>query len=1645
MKKVFFTIVLLLVISANSFASHVMGADITYTCLGNNVYEVTLTLYRDCSGSTIGTSPQTVNFSSSCSTLTASLAYVSTTDVSQLCPTALSTCNGGTEPGTEQYVFRGQVTLPPCADWIMSWDLCCRNSAITNLVSPSSQSLYVQTTMNSIAAPCNNSPQFLTIPTPYLCANNLSIYNHGATDLDGDSLYYSLANPLTTPGPPGSPIAFSTGYSLLQPMITTAGINLNQTTGEMCFTPSMGQIAVVSILIQEFRNGVLIGSIIREMQVIVDPSCTNQNPTTGAAATCGGAGGMTITQQGPTVTQIDGNSLMMCPNDNVCFDINFSDPDGNNITINSNVATGIPTATFTVVNNGTPNPVATFCWTPTPLDSGLNVFAVTATDDACPIIGMQTFAYDITIFDQPYAGPDQTICGPQSAQLSASGGAGYNWSVLSGDPIVVGTNFSCNPCTSPLATPSVTTTYLLTSSLSAACVNTDTVVVNVVPDFTITTTTDTTICDFLPVNIGVQTNPAGGYTVNWTPAATLNNAAILNPIASPLATTTYTATITSPFGCTKTDSVVINVNPPPSLTLVPGDTTICAGSSLNFDVNSTCDYTLEMFDSFGDGWNGQSISIYENGVLIGTYTVSSTNNGGSWNTVTVPITNGSTITIVYNTGSFQSESSFNLIDGTGATQFTVTQGGMSGWVDASTVFTGIANCGPTLSNYSFSWSPIAGLSTSTIANPVATPTATTTYVVTLTDVSGCAVNRQQTITVVPDYTLNSTQSDTSVCLGSTVNFNTIPSPSGSYTYSWTPANIMNNPNIANPVATFTTPGVNMIIVDVDNGGGCLKSDTLYVNVSATVIPNISILTPDTTLSCTSLTLPVALDLGGGIPTVCGASATTMCSGPSTQTVVGTATGSNTTTSYPAPYANWYSNAKHQFLYTAAELNALGITGGKITEIAWEITQLQSSGGNNGIYTNYTISMNCTSTTNLTTWETGLTTVYGPLDYTPVMGWNTHTFSTAYEWDGISNLVVQICYDYLTTSTYSNNALTPWSTTAFTSSIWYRSDSQPACPELTSTGTGNDRPVTRFTTCGTAPNPSLYIFDWTPGATLNDSTIQNPIANPTSSVNYIVIVSDTSGQCSDTDTLKVTIVCCITPNITSTNVSCGGGNDGQIIASATGGNPNFIIEFYDSLGTTLLQSATNVLSDTLNNITAGTYLVSITDTVGCVKKDTIVITQPTPLIFTGITSDTIVCINASLTLFATTSGGSPNIILNWDNGLVGNGPHNVSPQNNTIYHVTALDNNGCSISDSIWVTLKDTISPAIITSNATIKDSICPGSVITLATTPATGGSGSGYTYHWYDSNNNLLDSGFSVSVTPSYSGEIFSVIVGDNCTTPKQTVTIPIYWAPILSPTYTADTLSGCFPVRTNFVNTTLNSTLISQITWDFGDGSISNSLNPNVSHDFNKAGCYNTKLTITSIYGCTTDSIMPNLTICAFSYPIADFSISPQPTTYLNTEITFTNQSYNATTNDWLFTQGIPPSSNSLNPVVTFPNNDPGEYNAHLVVTNQHGCKDSTDRTVIIDGVYLFYMPNSFTPNGDGDNDFFKPKGDGIDPTNYVMYIFDRWGTKIFETNNINEGWDGTYKGELVPTGVYIWRIKTKEDFENVYHQHTGHVNLLK
>ncbi|MFB6305595.1 MAG: hypothetical protein ABEH43_01140, partial [Flavobacteriales bacterium] len=241
-----------------------------------------------------------------------------------------------------------------------------------------------------------------------------------------------------------------------------------------CFEPinNVDQQAVISVQIEEYRNGNLIATHIREMQVVVSDVCGNVPPVIGSNS-CGSIGKVDSVWGGPSVGWVTGDSatIITCPGDSVNFSLEAFDPNGDNITMTSDIASVLPGSSFDTSSNGS-DVTGIGEWLPAGNDTGRHSFTVTVEDDACPISGVSNYNFTVKVRNGVFAGPDQIICGPNSlnpgqGQLSATGGNSYQWSTISGDSINVGNNFSCDTCPNPVATPDTTTVYEVTGSLPA--------------------------------------------------------------------------------------------------------------------------------------------------------------------------------------------------------------------------------------------------------------------------------------------------------------------------------------------------------------------------------------------------------------------------------------------------------------------------------------------------------------------------------------------------------------------------------------------------------------------------------------------------------------------------------------------------------------------------------------------------------------------------------------------------------------------------------------------------------------------------------------------------------------------------------------------------------------------------------------------------------------------------------------------------------------------------------------------------------------------------------------------------------------------------------------------------------------------------
>ncbi|MBL7925199.1 MAG: hypothetical protein JNL88_13435, partial [Bacteroidia bacterium] len=363
-------------------ATHAAGSDIKYRCLGGLMYEIEVTFYRDCGGvsepSTITVNCKSVSGNHNLN-ITASKVAGSTNgqEITVPCVTSNTTCNGGSTTGVRKWVYRATVTLPSArADWVFSYNVCCRNCTITTINNPcaSNSTLYVEATLNNLTAPCNSSPTFSNIPIAFVCIGQNFNYNHGVLDPDGDSLVYSLITPKTTST---SNVTFLAPANVNNPIASSTPFTINATTGDLNFTPSQLQIGIMAILVREYRNNQLIGSVIRDMQVYTQ-ACTNNLPTLGGI---NGTSNFTINA---------------CPGQQICFTVQSADLDTAQI-ISLTTNNGIPNATYTI--SGGSRPTLTFCWTPTLADISLRpkTFTITVRDNSCPTNGIQTFSYSIYV------------------------------------------------------------------------------------------------------------------------------------------------------------------------------------------------------------------------------------------------------------------------------------------------------------------------------------------------------------------------------------------------------------------------------------------------------------------------------------------------------------------------------------------------------------------------------------------------------------------------------------------------------------------------------------------------------------------------------------------------------------------------------------------------------------------------------------------------------------------------------------------------------------------------------------------------------------------------------------------------------------------------------------------------------------------------------------------------------------------------------------------------------------------------------------------------------------------------------------------------------------------------------------------------
>ncbi len=1303
------------------------------------------------------------------------------------------------------------------------------------------------------------------------------------------------------------------------------------------------------------------------------------------------------------------------------------------------------------------SPGYTYSWAPSggtgATATGLtaNTYTVTVTD----ALGCSAIA-TVTLTEPPALSASATstpvLCNggtTGTASVTASGGTPgytYSWAPSGG--------------TGPAATGLGAGTYTCTVTDANGCTTTAMTTITQPPALTATQSQVDILCN--GGNTGSATvNASGGtpgYTYSWTPSGGTG------ATETGLAAGNYTCTITDANGCVIT--LMSNITQPAAIS---ASTTIvqstCGNPNGSATVNvsgGTPGYTYSWAPSGGTGSTAT-------GLVANIYTVTITDANGCTTTATANVTNAgsptATITSFTDVSCFAGTNGSATVaaaGGTGPYTYAWTPSGGTG-----TTATGLAagsynvtvtdanNCTTTASvliteppqltatatatavlcnggstgsasvtasggtpGYTYNWTPSGG------TGSTATGLAANSYTCTITDANGCTTTASVAVTEPTALAVTASQVD-ELCNGGNTGAATVNVSGGTpvYTYNWSPA-----PGGGQGTNNATGLTAGPYTCTITDANGCIITQNFTIteptlmtlatttvdatcgqtNGSATVIPaggtpgytyswsSGGTLATENNLSANSYTV-IVTDLNG-------------CADSIVATVNNMASPTVTITSSTNVSCNGGNDG-------SATANGVGGTG--ILAYAWT-----PSGGTGTIATGlsigtYTVTVTddngCQDTAQVTITEPPLLTVTTSQADELCFGGNTAsalvtpsggTPGYSYLWSNgpatATNAgLVAGPYSVTVTDTNGCTATTSITITEPTQLTLTTSQVDVSC-------FGGNNGSATVTASGATPG---YTYAWAPTGGTGTTEINLAAGS------YTVNVTDTNG-CFTSASVTITEPPVVDVTATSVDAHCNQA-DGSVSALATGGT-----------GTITFTWSPSGSGPTLTNILAGTYTVTATDSFGCVDSTTVTVNNLNGVTASATQVTNILCFGQSTgEIVITPVGGDAPYAYTWLPNVSVSDTASGLPAGS--YQCTVTDSNGCASVVNVTLT-----QPAQLTITATSTPAaVCEGSPVTLNATPA--GGTPAYSVEWTPGN--LI--GNTQTLVPPMSGPYSAVVTDANGCTAVAVVVVTVY--PMPSAAVNADVFAGCAPVCVNFsdVSTIAAPGTITGWSWDFGDGNTSTQQVPN--HCYDTPGAYTVILTVTSGDGCTSTITMPNY-INVYANPVASFTAGPQPTTVMNPEIFFTDQSINADSWSWNFGDLVASSSTLQNPSFIYP--DPTCYQVQLTVTTVDGCVDDTIQEVCIDPDVSLYVPNAFTPNDDGTNDVFLPLGIGMDPDKFEMWIFDRWGNLIFYTDDMARGWDGRVMAaqDIAQIDTYVWKIKAT-DMLGKKHDLIGKVSLIK
>lgn len=581
----------------------------------------------------------------------------------------------------------------------------------------------------------------------------------------------------------------------------------------------------------------------------------------------------------------------------------------------------------------------------------------------------------------------------------------------------------------------------------------------------------------------------------------------------------------------------------------------------------------------------------------------------------------------------------------------------------------------------------------------------------------------------------------------------------------------------------------------------------------------------------------------------------------------------------------------------------------------------------------------------------------------------------------------------------------------------------------------------FNNASSVPVGSItnYLWDFTSDGT-PDNTTQSPSNLYASAGSYTAqLTAITDHNCIGTHTVLVTVYPNPVAQFTLSNV-CEGiamtfTNQSTIASGAIG-------SWHWGMGDNTIATQQN--PQHLYS-TYGNYYVTLTATsdhncVASVSEPAVVYPRPNVLF-----QSTSACLNQA-TQFTNQSSIAAGTIAKWrwdfdNNGVIDDSvnvnPSYVYPSAGTMQsRLEALSNSNCA-SHLINPVIVHYNPAALFTAPSTCMPDNTPFTNLSVSS------DGVITSYQWDFNGDNITD---NVQQNPVYNFAMLGthpvkleVQTQYGCT---NTIVKSVYVNPKPVVQFSAQNNIGCPSLCVNFNNaSSIGAGQIATYQWLFGDNS-SPVFSQNASHCYG-TGHYNVTLKAISDSGCVSNLSLPNL-VTVYPVPVADFSIDPGEVDITTPQIHVDNKATGASSVNYTFNDGT--TQHTPDFTYTFNTDVAKTVLIMQVAVNSYGCRDSIIKPVTIKPAYALYVPNAFTPNEDGLNDGFKAVGIGI--ATFKMWIFDRWGNVIFESDDINKAWDGSVNGkgnyDKTKEDVYVWKAEVTDVLKQK-HDLVGHVSIVK